>query len=245
MSRRVLSFDAGITHVGVVYAEVSDDWTRVEILNAACVDITDVRHERVAKKDCKIPHTNSLAHRYAHFMQELGPVARTASHFFVEQQPPQSAGLAFEQLLLLDFQGCTTSVSPARIHQRFSLPRGDYDRRKEASCACAVKLYPALAPLMRAARRAHDIADAACILHYQCEQLHVLWRQRRVTKLANMERFAFRPTCCRACAPLRAATPRQMAYSAADCPRCSGAKPAPSRGLAGAKPGPSRRQAGA
>lgn len=219
MVRLVLAFDAGITHVGVVAARVSDDWTDVAITHAACVDLTDVRHERVRKRDCKIPHTNSLAHRYAHFVQEMQPACDETDHFFVEQQPPQSAGMVFEQLLLLDFQGYTTSVPPVKVHKRFALPAGDYERRKRASCECAARLFPALIPHMRAARRAHDIADAACILQYECERKHIAWRQARVRMDLNIERYAYRPTFCRRCR--RDEDHGQSAYSPADCPRCS------------------------
>lgn len=216
----VLSFDAGITNVGMVAARVSDDWTVAEITYAACIDLADVRHDRVRKCDCEIPHTNSLAHRYAHFVQEMQPAFDEAKHFFVEQQPPQSAGMVFEQLLLLHCQGCTTSVPPVKVHKRFGLPQGDYDARKKASCECALRLFPELLPYMQQARRAHDIADAACILHYACECKHVKWRQLRARMDLNIERYAYRPAFCRVC---REEGERgQSAYSQQDCPRCTG-----------------------
>lgn len=221
MARKVLAFDAGITHVGWVAATVSDDWQAIAIVGAACVDITDVRHDRVPERKCTIPHTNSLADRYAHFVQEMGPAFHEADWIFVEQQPPQSAGMVFEQLLLLDRRDCTASISPAKIHARFGLPRGDYDRRKEASCEVAQRLFPELAPLMAAARRAHDIADAACILKYACEQRHVLWRRRQLQFETNLERFAYRPLGCRGCLDRAALRGVQTAYHARDCPRCA------------------------
>jgi hypothetical protein len=216
----VLSFDAGITNVGMVAARVSDDWTSAEITYAACVDLADVRHDRVRKCDCKIPHTNSLAHRYAHFVQEMQPAFDEAKHFFVERQPPQSAGMVFEQLLLLHCQGYTTSVPPVKIHKRFNLPQGDYDARKEASSKCAVELFPELLPYMQQARRDHDIADAACILYYMCECKHDEWRRRQAKKVLNMEHYAYRPTFCRACREPEDCG--QSAYSQDACPRCRG-----------------------
>ena len=215
---RVLSFDAGITHVGMVAAEVSRDWTRIHITHAACVDLTRVEHRRVPKKKCNIPHTNSLAHRYAHFVQEMGPAFNEANYYFVEQQPPQSAGMVFEQLLHLDCQGQTTSVPPSKIHARFGLPRGDYERRKEASEQCAVKLFPELKQYMTEASRGHDIADAACILKYECECRHVLWRRREMSREMNLMQFAYKPEFCRAC-QVEGDT-GQSAYTQEDCPRC-------------------------
>jgi hypothetical protein len=215
----VLSFDAGITHVGLVAARVSDDWSTIEITHAECVDLAAVRHDRVPRKKCEIPHTNSLAHRYAHFVQEMGPAFDEADHFFVEQQPPQSAGMVFEQLLLLDCQGSTTSVPPVKVHRRFGLPAGDYEKRKAASCACAVEMFPDIAPRMEAARRAHDIADAACILVYECERRHAAWRRRRIARELKLEEFAYRPTFCRACK--RGGDVGQSAYRPEDCPRCT------------------------
>jgi hypothetical protein len=221
MARKVLAFDAGITHVGLVAATVSEDWQQITVENALCIDITDVRHDRVPRKKCCIPHTNSLADRYAHFVQEMGPAFAEANWIFVEQQPPQSAGMVFEQLLLLDRRECTTSVPPSKIHARFALPRGDYDRRKEVSCQVARNLFPALVPYMKRASREHDIADAACILKYACEVRHVLWRRRLLQSERNFERFAYRPTGCRQCTDMRSGA--QTAYDPRDCPRCGSA----------------------
>lgn len=218
MVRKVLSFDAGIHNIGVVAATVSDDWQDIRIENATCIDITVIRHNRVPKAKCKIPHTKCLADRYAHFVQEMGPSFDEADYIFVEQQPPQSAGMVFEQLLLLNRRKCTVSVHPSKIHTRFSLPRDDYDRRKEASCEVARRLFPALVPMMDTVRRQHDIADAACILKFACEERHVLWRRRQLQSEYNLEQFAYRPTGCRACVDMRQG--EQTVYRLSDCPRC-------------------------
>ena len=214
--RHILSFDAGIRNVGVVAAIVSDDWSTIEITHADCVDLTSVTHTRVPRHRCTLDHTNSLASRYSHYVQELGPMFDEADLYFVEQQPPQSAGMVFEQLLLLQCQGYTTSVHPSRIHKRYSLPKGDYEGRKAESCRVALSLFPALAPYMRSAARGHDIADAACILHFECERRH---RSHRATA-HKLDRFMYRPSHCRRC---RVDTDHdsQSAYRAEDCPRCS------------------------
>lgn len=217
--RRILSFDAGITHVGMVAAEVSVDWSAIRITHADCVDLTCVQHNRVKRQRCKLDHNNSLASRYAHFVQELGPLFNEADHYFVEQQPPQSAGLVFEQLLLLQCQGYTTSVHPAKIHKKFNLPRGDYDQRKVVSCAVALKLFPDLGVWMRGASREHDIADAACILKYECDRRHELWLRRQRRASMNLEAYGYAPQFCRACR--RPEDQGQSAYQQFDCPRCS------------------------
>lgn len=220
---RVLVFDAGITHVGLVAATISSDWSNVNIASAYCVDITDVKHNRVARDKCTLMHTGSLAHKYAHFVQEFRPAFDEADELWVEQQPPQSAGVVFEQLLHFQFTTRVLSISPHKVHKHFQLPKGDYEGRKRQATKIAIKLFPALQPYIDEAERAHDIADAACMLHYECTRRSKLRRARRraslfdsVTQLAS---YAYVPTHCIHCAPKGSAV--QTVYNPDECPRCA------------------------
>ena len=222
---RVLAFDAGICHVGLVAAEVGEGWDEVEVTHAACIDLTDVQHRRVPAEACRLPHTNCLAHRYAHFVQEYAPAFAEADELWVEQQPPGSAGMVFEQLLHFQFAGRTTAVAPRTVHAHFGLPGGDYERRKRASCRVALRLFPRLEALARGAARFHDIADAACILRCVCDRRAEALRKRRRAqahcRATELWAFAYRPAACAACA--RPGSGEQTAYDRRDCPRCASA----------------------
>lgn len=166
---RILSFDAGITHVGMVEATVRADWSALKLVRAACIDLADVRHDRVPRDRCTLCHTNALAHRFAHFVQEHAPSLEAADVILVEQQPPGSAGQPFEQMLLLHAGARACTVHPRSMHQRLGV-RGDYEERKIDSVKIASSRIDGLREAMDRAVRPHDIADAGCLLLFECER---------------------------------------------------------------------------
>jgi len=167
---RAVCFDAGITHVGFVAARIDAAWRVEDIEHAACVDLTKVEHRRVPLAECTLPHGNALAHRFAHFVQEYAPLIERADHIFVEQQPPGSAGMAFEQLLHLKYEHRVRSVHPRSMHKHFGIGGYDYDGRKERAVSIAARAFPGLAERMQSAARGHDIADATCLLLFECSR---------------------------------------------------------------------------
>ena len=188
---RVLAFDAGITHIGMVEATVQGaGWRELDVQAAHCIDLASVPHLRVPRECCRLRHDNTLADRFAHFLQEYAAELSGADHILVEQQPPGSAGQVFEQLLLFAMRDKTTTVHPRSVHAFFGHGRMDYDARKRAAERTA-------APLLRGvdcagAARQHDIADAVCILLFEAE------RRRRAAAAAAppprveaLQQFAF------------------------------------------------------
>lgn len=192
---RVASFDAGITHVGMVIADVSQRDNAVAVREARCVDLADVAHRRVPRAACALSHSNSLASRFAHFMQEFEPTLREAELVLVEQQPPGSAGCVFEQLLLFALPSKARTVHPRSVHAFFRIGHLDYEARKSAAERIA---RPHLAGIDTSrASRMHDIADALCILLFHTAQAHKqqLAQRRAVPTsaptLALLRTFAF------------------------------------------------------
>ena len=157
----VVAFDPGIHNVGMVAAVVCPRTFVVRRYVAAeRIDLTAVTHERVPRCECTLVHTNTLADRFAHFCQERDPLLRRAGLILAEQQPPQSAGVVFEQLLLSHFRSRTETVHPRTIHAHFAIGHLDYEKRKQATERYAEKLLKDYG----IKGRMHDVADALCVM---------------------------------------------------------------------------------
>ncbi len=191
---RIVCFDAGITHVGMVEARVrGDGWEDVTVVAARCVDLTAIagRAPRGAPAaGCELRHGRTLAGRFAHFVREYEPTLAAADCLLVEQQPPGSAGQCFEQLLLYALPGKTSTVHPRSVHKFFGHGELDYDGRKRAAEKVAAPLLAGVQ--VGGADRMHDIADAVCILLFEAE------RRRReaacraaAPAVAHLQQFAF------------------------------------------------------
>jgi hypothetical protein len=188
-----VAFDAGITNIGMVAATVDDQHRIARVVRAESFDLMHVPHERVALCDCALKHDNTIAARFAHFIQEEAPLLEQAEHILVEQQPPGSAGTAFEQLLLFSFPNKTSRVHPRSMHAHFGFGALDYDGRKRA----AVRRAQSVLTLFRGAcGREHDVADAFCLLQFElskrAEQLRREHAARRAAlSVSDLWRFAY------------------------------------------------------
>ena len=183
--QRIVAFDAGITHVGMVEARADLAWQGLCVTRARCIDIARVAHDRVPREECTLKHDNTLASRFAHFLQENRPTIDAAAVVLVEQQPPGSAGQVFEQLLLYAVPR-TQQVHPRSVHKFFGHGHLDYRARKRAAERAAA---PLLGTLAVGAARMHDIADATCLLIYTAEK-----RRREAVAavaLSELQQFAF------------------------------------------------------
>ena len=103
----------------------------------------------------------------------------------MEQQPPGSAGQPFEQMLLLRM-GDRARTVPRSMHKRFGL-RGDYEERKRASGESRRAESRASSEQWRAPRP-HDIADAACLLAFECDRRAELLRHEEAARDAEARR---------------------------------------------------------
>lgn len=175
----------------MVEASVSADWDTIELVGAACIDLADVRHDRVPRDQCTLCHSNALAHRFAHFAQEFAPALDGADLVLVEQQPPGSAGQPFEQMLLLHVGDRARTVHPRSMHRHFGL-RGDYEERKEASVRAAARRVEGLDLAMARAPRPHDIADAACLLAFECDRRAEVLRREQAARVAEARGLEWR-----------------------------------------------------
>jgi len=176
---RILAFDAGITHVGMVEAEASGAaWDDLRVTSASCIDLAAIAHRRVPREACTLHHGNSLADRFAHFAQEFAPQLDAADCILVEQQPPGSAGQVFEQLLLFSRRSKTRAIHPRSVHKHHGHGHLDYDGRKAAAERVAAPWLAAAGGVaggaaggaaggVAGAARQHDIADAVCILLFE------------------------------------------------------------------------------
>lgn len=121
------------------------------------VDLTNMSHDRVERSKCLIPHTNEMADRVAHFLQEYAAVFSWADKILIERQPPGGL-LEIHSLLLFKYRSKAELVSPNSVHAHFCMNHLDYDGRKVRSLAIARHRYPGSIPTDDG--RWHDVSDA-------------------------------------------------------------------------------------
>ena len=84
MSHLFCAIDVGITHLGICWCFTNDDFSFECIEDFALVDLTSIRHDRINFENCKLRHTNCMADRVDHFIQEYDKILYYSENIFVE-----------------------------------------------------------------------------------------------------------------------------------------------------------------
>lgn len=186
MVRYCLSFDVGLANLAYVVVAFDQRWSKCSILDARCVNLTQLRHDRVKYKDCRLYHTNEAYDRLEHFFQEYcltwekyGSIERV----FIERQP--ICGLNHvETLLFTKFRKHAIKISPNAMHKWLGISSMDYDARKAATVKLATPYLEQLRGFREVGRQ-HDMGDALMIMFYgsylERVQKEKLSRKRRKT----------------------------------------------------------------
>lgn len=170
MSTILIGVDPGVTNCGVVVVSVQNYKAGVcpmrscEVLRCELFNLQSSAgnvHARVPACQCCLRHGNDLASRVSHMVQEFD--MHQAFRVVVEQQPPQSAGYATEQLIrscLVNF----SSVAPREIHCLYNgtktkSAKRTYEERKLLAESYASEHLMDF-PSYTLADRKHDMADA-------------------------------------------------------------------------------------
>jgi hypothetical protein len=162
----ILSFDVGIVNLAFSKSYVDDEtWKLTQVLEARCVDITRLEHQRVAPEFCKLFHSNHIYDRLQHFFQEFQDIFCGCDHVLVEKQPPQGI-CSVEQLLFGHFRDRVHFVRPQEMHRFFHIQHLVYEDRKRATIQVA---KPYLATICKAQDNDH-IADSICLTLYWIHQ---------------------------------------------------------------------------
>lgn len=190
--RIYVSFDIGIVHLAYVVIEIKDDDLLtdplpIKILETECVDITDIKHNRVSKADCELHHTKQIYDRMTHFWQEYeprwleyGPIYKV----FLERQPITGIG-SVESLLFQRYRDRVVQVSPNAMHKYFGINKLDYDQRKDFTVDFAMPYLKHFPSFMNLERK-HDCSDAFILLIYQMKMI----QKEMIEKLEQEKRKA-------------------------------------------------------
>lgn len=164
---RLLSIDVGIKNLGLASITVLPSF-RVEALKL--IDVTEVQHQCVPEHECTLRHSNELADRMDHMVQENAEFFTGNDVVLVERQP--IAGLTDCQLYIYNRYKQTQLIHPRSVHTHFGMPSKQYEKRKELSTMIAYQILREHDPLdsvieyLDSAPRKHDLSDAINQAYY-------------------------------------------------------------------------------
>ena len=181
MVRYITGIDIGLLHLGMARIECQDDYSSPMVADMALVNLTCLRHDKVAASDCQIPHTKNACDRVQHLIQEY------QDRFFfdgieqivIERQPPQGL-VEIEQLLCMLFRNRAILVSPNTLQSYFGWYKtATYDQRKTLAVQTALQFIYSQDQWMldhfrsqtnASELRLHDVCDAILLAVFQVHQ---------------------------------------------------------------------------
>lgn len=188
--QKVLSIDIGVLNLGFVFAELSET---VKVLECNRVNITNMKHNRVTRCQCRLHHENCIPDYIDHFIQEHSELFESADTILVERQPPMGLQ-SLQELFFIKFRDKIKLVNPASIHKFFNMTKCDYDLRKNESETIAVS-YLETFNTYQTNERKHDISDAMLMVLYYFEKMKkvVITKpiEPRLTNFMDFEKFRF------------------------------------------------------
>lgn len=188
-STLVLAIDVGVRNLAMALVDVDRRRGKLmRIVAIELVDLTALRHRRVPRHRCALPHSAEMCDRIAHLVQEYDDewFARADGGILIERQP--LAGLkSVEQLLLATFRDRAELVHPCAVHAWARVAHQTYDERKRSAVARIDALLAAREAIAdaavrerwRAMVRAHDVADALMLVLYKLAPLRDAHRQAK------------------------------------------------------------------
>ena len=174
-----LSFDIGITNLAFVKAQVNVEENQIiSVLQAECVNISELRHKRVSRESCQLHHSRDVYDKIQHFLQEYAPMFAEVDHILIERQP--LGGLVHvEQLLYGQFRSKARLVSPNAMHKHYEINDLNYEGRKEETTRMAAPYLEGVVADWNEKERLHDMADALCLLRYTLFRDHLEWKTQQ------------------------------------------------------------------
>lgn len=160
-----LGIDIGWVNLAFVKAQVDDKtYTITSVIDAFCVDLTDLPHKKILYSDCKLLHSNDAYDKIQHLIQEYQDTFIDVDCVFIERQP--ITGLVHvEQLLFGYFRDKAQLISPNAMHKFFQIHTFEYDVRKQITTKIS-RPYLKQFQDWKHRDRLHDMGDAFCILVY-------------------------------------------------------------------------------
>lgn len=182
---KYVSIDIGIQHMGVVYAEIKNDYTIDFIISCELVDIEQLC-KLCTDTDCLLHHSNYISDYMTHFFKKF-PILETADTILVEQQPPMG-WIVIQEIIRFQYREKVISVSPSSVHFHFSINRLNYEQRKKATQDIANK-YLIKFDDYKNKERKHDMSDGLCQLVFYLSKKNADWiNQKKVNLFKNQNK---------------------------------------------------------
>lgn len=182
-----LSFDIGMLNLAFVKAVVDlSEYTIKKIICVKHVNLTQLQHSRISRRDCKLYHSNDAHDRVQHFLQEFQDEFRDIDRVFMERQPIVAGAMcSVEQLLFGHFRDRAKLVSPNSMHKFFNIGHLLYDQRKIETTKIASPYFSHFLD-WNSEERKHDMADAMCLMLFELGQIKKK-EQKKMKSKAAME----------------------------------------------------------
>lgn len=156
----IVSIDIGFEHMGIIGAEVYDNYTLNTVTLCRLVNIKKLVTDCPG---CDLKHDLCITDYMYHFFKEYGEHFENATHIVIERQPPKGF-IAVQELLIYRYREKTVLVSPNSIHKYFTMPKIQ-KFRKIFTVNMANKKLSKFLDYSNNTRK-HDMGDAYCQLLY-------------------------------------------------------------------------------
>ncbi len=173
---KVLTIDIGVHHLGLVFSELSPDFSEAQVEWFELVNITKYTHNKIHREDCKLYHTKTFADWITHCIQEYEQYFDMADKILIERQPPMGF-VVVEQLIFYRFREKSILISPTSLHCHFGIRECDYEQRKLETIQIILDtgLLESHKTKFDSLERQHDITDSLCMLIFWASKCHAEW----------------------------------------------------------------------
>jgi hypothetical protein len=159
----------------------------IKVLKCDRVNITNIKHSKVNRCDCKLHHDFCIPDYLDHFIQENSDLFESADLILIERQPP--VGITnVQDLLFSKFRNKVVLMNPVSIHKYFILSM-DYSTRKIESEKIAQPFLYNFDNFNNNTRK-HDISDSLLmLLYFHKVKSNEYYDSIRESKLIQFEQF--------------------------------------------------------
>lgn len=181
----IVSIDIGFEHMGVIGAQVFEDYTLDTITFCKLVNIKKLVTE-CSMDNCELKHSLCITDYMYHFFKIYGDHFERATHIVIERQPPKGF-IAVQELIIYRYREKTTLVSPNSIHKHFTMPKVQKLRKMFTVCMANNRLSKFLD--YANSPRKHDMSDAYCqLMYFLNKKQSVLESQQNLEKNQEYEK---------------------------------------------------------
>lgn len=180
--KSLIGIDIGVLHLGLAFASTNDDYSSLKIEKTVLIDMTT----ECSSSGCSLFHTGFACDRVLHVIQAHQKSFDDCDHVVIERQPP--TGIRdVEQVFAALFRPKAIIVQPQTMHAYIGSSGFDYDRRKDLATKFACRYVPDIEDRYE---RAHDVADAVCLVATVRSQLFTKAIEARLKSEAKTRQAA-------------------------------------------------------